>query len=152
MWDRMLGCGVIALSLGYLYATYKLPVKDIGDPIGPQMFPYLIGGAMLISGIWILIEAIIKEPEAEDTESLNYVKARPLAVAGVVAWAAIYFFFFERLGFAIACSIFLIGMMSFFNRGKHKTNISVAVIFSFTVYFVFTQFLDVKLAPGIMPY
>lgn len=51
MWDRMLGSGVIALSLGYLYATYKLPVKDLGDPIGPQLFPYLIGGAMLICGI-----------------------------------------------------------------------------------------------------
>lgn len=152
MWDRLLGCGVIALSLGYLYATYKLPVKDIGDPIGPQLFPYLIGGAMLVTGIWILVEAFIKEPEVEDTTSHNYVKPRPLAVAGVVAWAAIYFFFFERLGFAISCTIFLIGMTSFFNRGNHKTNISVSVIFSFSVYFVFTQLLDVKLAPGPLPY
>jgi len=152
MWDRLLGCGVVALSLGYLFATHDMPVKEIGDPIGPRMFPYLIGGAMLISGIWILLEAFLKKPEVEDTESHNYVKPRPFAVAGVIAWATLYFFLFERLGFAISCSIFLIGMMSFFNRGKHLTNISISVIFSFTVYFVFTQLLDVKLAPGIMPY
>ena len=151
MRDRLLGSGVIALALGYLFATYELPVKDLGDPIGPQLFPYLIGIALLACGVWILIEGFTKEPEPEDTDAHDYVISHPFAVAAVIAWAFIYFFLFERLGFAISCSIFLIGMMSYFNRGRHVTNISVSVIFSFTVYFVFTQLLDVNLAPGIMP-
>ncbi len=152
MWDRLLGSGVIALALGYLYATYKLPVKDIGDPIGPQMFPYLIGIGTAICGIWILLEAIYKKQEVVDTTHADYVKPRPLAAVGIIIWAFIYFSLFEYLGFAISCSIFLIGMTSFFNRGKHKTNISVSLIFSFSVYILFTQLLDVKLAPGPLPY
>ena len=100
MWDRLLGSGVMALVLGYLYATYKLPVKEIGDPIGPRMFPYLIGAGRAICGVWILLEAIYKEPEVEDTTSHNYVKSRSLAVTGVLVWAFVYFFFFEKVGFA----------------------------------------------------
>ena len=152
MWDRLLGSGVLALALGYLYATYKLPIKDIGDPIGPQMFPYMIGIGTAICGVWILLEAVFKKQAVVDTSGADYVKPQPLAAVGIIIWAFIYFSLFEIFGFAISCSIFLIGMTSFFNRGKHKTNIAVSLIFSFSVYILFTQLLDVKLAPGPLPY
>ncbi|MEQ8193658.1 MAG: tripartite tricarboxylate transporter TctB family protein [Rhodospirillales bacterium] len=156
MWDRILGSGVVALALGYLFATYELPVKDIGDPIGPQMFPYMIGFGTLVCGIWILFESIFKKQEAvaaaSGQQTDGYVKSRPLAAIGVLAWTGVYFTLFEFLGFAISCTIFLFGMTSFFNRGKWLTNALVSIIFSFGVFYVFTQLLDVKLAPGPLPY
>ncbi|MEX2450459.1 MAG: tripartite tricarboxylate transporter TctB family protein [Rhodospirillales bacterium] len=156
MWDRILGSGVVALALGYLFATYQLPVDKTGDPIGPQMFPYMIGIGILVCGIWILLESFYKKQTAGDApsarESSDYVKSRPLAAIGVLAWAATYFALFEVLGFAISCSIFLFGMTSFFNRGKWLINGLVSVIFSFGIFYAFTQLLDVKLAPGPLPY
>jgi hypothetical protein len=58
MRDRILGAAILALSATYFYLTYTLPVENIGDPIGPQLFPYLIGAGLMICGIFIFLKGI----------------------------------------------------------------------------------------------
>ena len=38
------GCAVIG-TLIYLYANSQLPLVRIGDPLGPKIFPAIIGAA-----------------------------------------------------------------------------------------------------------
>jgi hypothetical protein len=42
------GCAVIG-ALIYLYADSQLPLVRIGDPLGPKIFPAIIGGGLLLS-------------------------------------------------------------------------------------------------------
>jgi putative tricarboxylic transport membrane protein len=151
MRDRILGIGILALSITYLYLTYTLPVEDIGDPIGPQLFPYLIGVGLSLTGIFVFIEGLKKQDDSLELGE-QHIPSRPLAIMGVMVWIGMYFTVFELFGFAISCSLFLLGMMSVFNRGHLRTNAIVSVTFSFSIYVIFTQLLEVKLAPGPLFY
>ena len=45
MGDVLLGVCVAIGAAVYLYAAARLPALQIGDPMGPQAFPALIGRA-----------------------------------------------------------------------------------------------------------
>jgi putative tricarboxylic transport membrane protein len=62
-----------------------------------------------------------------------------------------YYAVFDYLGFVVATSIYLLGMMAWFNRGKWLVNILTAVLFSALIYFMFVK-LDVSLPKGILPF
>ena len=66
-------------------------------------------------------------------------------VSGALAGAA------SMLGFVVATSVYLLGMMAWFNRGKWLVNILTAVLFSALIYFMFVK-LDVSLPKGILPF
>jgi len=69
-----------------------------------------------------------------------------------VIWTAIYLAFFELLGYVIATTIYLIGLMAYFHRGKWTTNVVTSVLFCVGSYVMFTKVLGVNLAKGILPF
>ena len=155
MRDRVLGVGVLVLAAVYIFLTYRLPVSDIGDPIGPRLFPFLIGAGLACSGVLALLGAISSTPDSKQPEKLpgeSGKSGHPMVLAGVVAWMLVYFSLFDWLGFALACSIFLLGFLAFFNRGKWKQNLFIAVVFSFGINFIFSYFLGFRLATGLLSY
>ena len=155
MHDHILGVGVLVLAAVYMFLTYRLPVSDIGDPIGPRLFPFLVGIGLACSGVLVFLEAIKSasdRKQAEKSPGESRKSGHPIVLAGVIAWVFAYFALFEWLGFALACSIFLLGFLAFFNRGKWVQNFFTAVCFSFGTYFIFNQFLGLRLAPGLLPY
>jgi len=58
---------------------------------------------------------------------------------------------FDKLGFIVATTIYLLGLMSWFNHGKWVTNILTAALFSVGIYILFVK-LDVNLPKGILPF
>jgi putative tricarboxylic transport membrane protein len=156
MANRMLAAFIIVLSGIYIYAAYRLPSLDIGDPLGPKIFPYLIGALAILSAIWLVVETATRErlaktkasPESAGPATLH----RPLAVAAVLGWMLLFYILFERLGFVIACAGFLMGLTTFFNRGRWLTNILVSLGFPLGVYIAFTKILGITLPTGFLPF
>ncbi|HEY7742569.1 MAG TPA: tripartite tricarboxylate transporter TctB family protein, partial [Burkholderiales bacterium] len=62
-----------------------------------------------------------------------------------------YYSVFDKLGFIVATALYLLGLMSWFNRGKLLTNVLTASLFSVGVYILFVK-LDVNLPKGILPF
>ncbi len=56
------GCAVIG-ALIYLYADSQLPLVRIGDPLGPKIFPAIIGGGLLLSGLLLMLETYRKRQQ-----------------------------------------------------------------------------------------
>ena len=69
-----------------------------------------------------------------------------------LALTFLYFLVFERLGFVIATTIYLIALMAYFHRNKWTSNVLTAVLFSVGAYLMFTKLLGVNLARGILPF
>jgi putative tricarboxylic transport membrane protein len=156
MADRIIFVFILFLAGVYFYATEKLPSLEIGDPLGPKAFPRLLGVGLLITAGLLLLEilrarkaaapvVVREEPHARDAGAR-------LLIAGVAVWTLCYFLVFEKLGFVIATSIYLIALTSYLNRGKWMPNVLTSVLFSLAAYLMFTKFLGVNLAPGIMPF
>jgi putative tricarboxylic transport membrane protein len=154
MANRLLAAFIVALSGVYIVAAYHLPTLDIGDPLGPKIFPYLIGGLGIVTAIWLLVETAAREREAAGqaaTAQAPKPRHHPLAVVAVLAWMLVFYLLLERLGFLLSCAGFLLGLTSYFNRGRWITNILVAVIFPVGVYVAFTKILGITLPAGLLP-
>jgi putative tricarboxylic transport membrane protein len=151
--DRVIFVCTILVAAVYLYATTLIPTLEIGDPLGPKAFPRLLGICLLIGAGLLFIE-IWKErkiaPPVSDAREPS--DTRHLRVlAAVVAWTAIYYISFERAGYVVATSIYLLALMAWFNRGKWIANVATSVLFSALSYYMFLK-LDVRLPQGILPF
>lgn len=154
MADRLIFVFTLVLAGVYFWATEKLPSLEIGDPLGPKAFPRLLGIGLLITAVMLLFELLRARKAAPVVREAAHERdggARRV-VAGVAVWTLCYFLVFEKLGFVIATSIYLIALTSYFNRGKWKPNVITSVLFSLGAYLMFTKLLGVNLAPGILPF
>jgi putative tricarboxylic transport membrane protein len=144
--DRILAACTLVLAAAYLYATFRLPAMDIGDPLGPKAFPYLLGGLFAAAAALLLFESRKARPAEADVGD----PSRPRAVGVVAAATAVLFALLEPLGYLIALTLFLFGVTSWLHRGKPATCLAVAVLFTIASYALFAKFLGVTLAKGLL--
>ena len=88
------GCAVIG-ALIYLYADSQLPLVRIGDPLGPKIFPAIIGGGLLLSGLLLMLETYRKRqpvvparraPSSQASAPAPQDRQRPGVLLGMLAW------------------------------------------------------------------
>ena len=161
--DRIIVVCTVVLALLYFYGASLIPSLQIGDPLGPKAFPYLIGIGLLISAAWLLLETLqagksgVADPpdladQADQADRAPEDNRHLLVIAGVVAWIAFYFALFEPVGFLLATPVSLLGLMVYFNRNKWVANVLTSVLFPVGIYFLFSKVLGVNLAKGLLPF
>lgn len=148
--DRIIFVCVIVLTGVYFYATAQIPSLEIGDPLGPKVFPRLLGAGLLIAAVMLLLEMRrgSPRPETDDDGSRRHY----LVIAAVVVWTFLYFISFQRLGFVPGTAVYLFVLMAYFHRRRWRTNVLTSVLFALSSYVLFTRLLDVNLPRGIMPF
>jgi putative tricarboxylic transport membrane protein len=152
--DRIIFVCTLFIAGAYFYGITQIPSLEIGDPLGPRAFPYLIGAGLLVSAAWLLLEIIQAQkaaqpaPESEAAQSGDH--RHLVLIAAVVVWMAIYFAVFEWLGFLLATPIFLLVLMAYLNRGKWLANVSTVIVFTVGTYALFSKVLGVSLAKGLL--
>ena len=156
MTDRVIFVCTLVLAAAYFYATEQLPTLEIGDPLGPKAFPRLLGVGLVLAAILLFFEMV----KARKTAPANRETVReeppdpgaPKIVAGVAVWTFLYFLVFEKLGYILATTAYLLPLMAYFNKGKWIANVLTAVLFCVGSYVMFVKVLGVNLAPGILPF
>ncbi len=151
MGDRIVFSGSVLLAIVYLYATSQSPSIEMVDPLGPKAFPLLLGISLLVVAGLLLFE-IRHGPKAPAPQAPPQNRGYWLMIAAVSCWMALYFAAFEKLGYLIDTTAFLLGLMAYFNRGKWTANILTALLFSAGSFFLFTKFLGVTLAKGLLAF
>lgn len=151
--DTAFAIAAIAFGLAFLYGALELPRLRFGDPVGPRVFPIMVGSGIVLLGVVLLVQklTIARIARIED-DNTPVQTGYPFAIALVAAIIAIYFAVFHRIGFVPTSIAFILVIASIFNPGRWFANIATAVIFPTALYIIFTQFLGLRLAPGIMPF
>ncbi len=153
MADRVMFVCTLILAGVYFYATEQLPSLEIGDPLGPKAFPRLLVAGLILTAVVLLLELLRarKTPTiAAEPDPLD--RGAQMVVAAAAGWTLAYFLVFETLGFVIATTLYLLGLMAYFNRGKWVANGLTAVLFPLGGYLMFSKLLGVTLARGILPF
>jgi putative tricarboxylic transport membrane protein len=153
MTDRVIFICTIVVAVVYLYATTLIPTIETGDPLGPKAYPRVLGVALLIAAGLLFLE-MRKDRKAGVPPAGPEWRAerRTLwVIAGVTAWTAGYYAVFEKLGYVIATTVYLLALMAWFHRGKWLANGLTAVLFSTLSYLMFLK-LEVNLPKGILPF
>jgi putative tricarboxylic transport membrane protein len=152
MADRALAILMIVLAVVYLLATTRVPVLQIGDPLGPRAFPYLIGIAAIAAAIWLLLESAARARAGAKQAPPAAQSHHPLAVALVLAWMVAFYTVLEALGFIVATTLFLLGLTGYFNRNRWLVNITASLLFPICIYIAFTRVLSISLPRGVLPF
>ena len=161
--DNWIIIATLALAGLYLYATAQIKTVPIGDPLGPRVYPALLGGGLIIAALMMVLEQRRAAPApivtSADAAPADCPAAEPApsilpsrAVMGAIAWTALFFILFEPLGYLIGGTLYLFGLVFVFNPGRHKTNAAVALLFTAATYLLFNELLGVSLPPGPLPF
>jgi putative tricarboxylic transport membrane protein len=153
MADRVIFVCTLVVAAIYFYATSLIPSLEIGDPLGPKAFPRLLGVCLLLAAALLFIEMwkdrkAVGPPQPFATGP----DRRHLWILGAVCvWTLAYYLVFEKAGYILATSVYLLALMAWFNRGRWIANGASALLFSIFSYVLFLK-LDVRLPPGILAF
>ena len=143
---------LLILGLVVLFDTKNMLVPPGSGTIGPQVFPYLVSGLVLLVSLGIFVEIFrgnLGQPEGTEfgdiVDKTDYKSF--LLVAGAMAT---YPLLIERAGFVVASTVAFFGVSYAFGAKNAPKNLLISVIFSLIVYFSFTRGLNVNLPSGIM--
>lgn len=150
MTDRVIFACTIIIAAVYLYATTLIPSLEIGDPLGPKAFPRLLGITLLIAAALLFLEIWKERKEKHAPGSVDELATWRYGgvIIGVTIWTGIYYLVFDKLGYVLASTMYLLALMAWFNRGKWIANVLTTVLFSILSYIMFVK-LDVNLPRGV---
>lgn len=151
-WRPELGLAVVVLGLGVFVMVGTLDVSAAASQLGlgPRFFPMLVGAAMVLIGLFYVIDVLrggAGDPdESEDVDADAPTDWRSVGlVSGVfLAFAALL----DVLGWVIGASLLFFGL-SVVLGAEHKVRAAVvAVVLGVTTYLLFVKGLGVSLPAG----
>ena len=166
--DRVTGLMLVVLGALAYYGGSLLPPVP-GQQVGPDVFPIVIGAALLICGVLIMLgigrtfeeDEKVVTSEKGDVADAAQVEPELGLVAGFLngGWkvltppAALFFYYFasEKLGFWLTATT-MIYVLALTQGAKPKWAAALAVVAPAFVHLVFYKLLRVPLPPGLLQF
>lgn len=148
--------GLISIVFGavYLFMTLRLPDVSVGDPIGPKLFPLLVGLGALLCGILLVVNEIrVNRAARNDVITVDLSSRRELygKIGLTILAGIIYGFLLDPVGYLISTFVFMTFILSLVNSLKRMVeNIALSLGFSVTTYVVFAILLKLSLPRGVL--
>ena len=143
---------LLILGLIVVFDTATMLVPPASGTIGPQIFPYLVSGFLILVSLGIIIQILrgnLGQPEGtEFGDTIEKTDFKTLLI--VAGTMATYPLLIERAGFIVASTVAFFGVSFAFGAKNVARNFLVSLIFSVIVYFSFTRGLNVNLPSGIL--
>ena len=102
--DRIFGLVMLALALGYLLNATAIQTSFLSDPVGPRLFPYMVGGVIILCALTMILRP---DPDVDWPGGLLLLK---LGVALVVLLG--YAMLIRPLGFILP-TVLAAGILSY---------------------------------------
>lgn len=148
--------GLFAVVVGIFYTVMALniPHLQLGDPLGPKVFPLLIGISVILLGAVLMIKERFTEPSrrqilhfklTQDTKTL----INRIGLTSI--FGILYGFLLDPLGYLLSSTLFMIMIMFLVNKLQRVLeSILVSVGFSLITYVGFGVLLKLSLPRGIL--
>jgi putative tricarboxylic transport membrane protein len=142
-----LSAGVLALGLGAAAVTATLPSEGGYAGIGPNFFPALVSGGLVLLGVWLGVEAFSggwrnrsPSPDVFVPRPFLWVSAGLFAHMALIGWG----------GFVVAGTILFACVARAFGSRRLVRDLVVALLLTHAIYFFFVKLLNVSLPAGWM--
>ncbi|MBX2881089.1 MAG: tripartite tricarboxylate transporter TctB family protein [Granulosicoccus sp.] len=136
MSDRIFGCLAICVALAFIASATQIQTSFLMDPVGPKLFPMLIGGVAVICGLGMLIK-----PDADPVwpPALTFIK-----LASAVAVLVAYAYTLRPLGFLIPTAV-AAGILSYQIKPKLLQAVLTGLGLSIGLFLLFKYALGLGL-------
>lgn len=129
---------VFFLVVGVLFiiGSRQLESSSYGSAVGPDIFPLILGGALILLSIRLLYETFITKNQQGTKEKLQY---KPFII--IFAATLVYILTLETIGYVITTFLFLFVCFQTMERSKVILSLIVSAFFSGLVYFLYVGVL-----------
>ena len=123
-----------------------------GDPIGPRVFPYVIGAVMLLLAVLLAVATSRGDvPQAEEGEDVDLTTPPDwLTVAKLVAILVLNLLLVNVLGWAITGALLFAGCAWALGSRTLLRDVIVGAVLAVGSWYFFYVGLGVPLSPGIL--
>ncbi|RUR57280.1 tripartite tricarboxylate transporter TctB family protein [Vreelandella populi] len=140
--DRIGGVALLMLGVAVVIASLGLPAIP-GQPVGPAIFPTVLGVALGFSGL-----IIFAKPERQTAdEALSVIGT--LRLLSPVAVLILGYFIMESVGFLLT-GFLIVLIISLLLRGSVVGSLLLPVVMTVVIYTIFASLLRVPLPAGIL--
>jgi putative tricarboxylic transport membrane protein len=142
--NRVWGIILCAVGIYYLIEGINLPPAAIGDPLGPLVFPTILGLSMVACGVYLAVR-----PGPRPNHPVLSRRTFPqvlilfallLLYSGAIPW----------MGYLFSTSIFLFITAFLMGERSWLKGVAISAIFSAGIFFLFIRFLTIPLPLGFL--
>ncbi len=137
--------GLVALGLVVVAGAFTIGFGVRYDRIGPRFFPFLVAAGLLLSGGFLLREALRRNtpPDIRTRNQGSHLGILTIALAAGVLGL-------ERAGFILTSIVVFWLVARAFGSRRRGRDILVGTLLAVTVYLAFTRGLGLPLPGGIL--
>ncbi|MBB3946012.1 putative tricarboxylic transport membrane protein [Rhizobium skierniewicense] len=132
---------LVAVAAVIFWDSARLASVTGYSPVGPATVPYAIGICLIGLAIWTAIEAWRNEFPTRDKQEMG-------PVFWVIAGLAAQMLLLKIAGFSIATGLLFALTARAFGKRKLWYSIPIGIVFSFVIWVIFAQLLQLSLPAG----
>jgi putative tricarboxylic transport membrane protein len=123
-----------------------------GDPVGPRVFPYVIGTLMVLLAVLLAVATARGDvPQAEEGEDVDLTTPPDWTTVGkLVAILVLNILLVNVLGWAITGALLFVGCAWALGSRTLVRDLAVGAVLSVASWYFFYSGLGVPLSPGIL--
>ncbi|MEL7897158.1 tripartite tricarboxylate transporter TctB family protein [Halomonas sp. FeN2] len=145
--DRIGGVVLLTLGVAVVIASLGLPAIP-GQPVGPAIFPSVLGVALGLSGLIIFVKP--ERQPAQETQQLEALSViGTLRLLSPVAVLILGYLIMESLGFLVT-GFLIVLVISLLLRGSVVGSLLLSAVMTVVIYTIFASLLRVPLPAGIL--
>lgn len=141
--ERIGASVVLLLGAGYLWEALFMEQVTIGDPLGPKVFPIILGALMTGLGFSLLIRPAVTSQFQPFTRS-----AASALILAVLLCA--YGFGIGWIGYPVATFLFLFAGSRLLGEKSWMKGFVIPIVLSLGIFVLFTRVLEINLPAGII--
>jgi putative tricarboxylic transport membrane protein len=139
------GAALALLGAAMIWVISLLPDTAAYAAVGPKMFPRLVGGGLILTGLAVIREAMSIVPGGED--AIEYDVLPILAISAGLIFAA---FALERLGWILTATVVFFVTAWALGERRRLATIAIGLALSGGTYLLFNYALQLSLPAGIL--
>ena len=130
-----------AIAAVIIWQTSMMRVPPIQAKVGPQVFPYVIAGGLLLLSVGTVVSALrgsFPPRERDNYGPMLWIIGGLVGQMLLIGWA----------GFSIGTAVLFAFTAKGFGRGPLWQTIPIGILFSLIVWFIFARGLQLSLPAG----
>lgn len=149
--EAALSLGVLALGVAVAVVTAQLPSEGGYAGIGPNFFPALAAGGLILLGFWLSVEAFSggwramppEDPASRGEHAFHgagflWISAGLFAHMALIAWS----------GFVVAGVVLFAAVARGFGSRRLARDLAFGVVLTLGIFLFFVRLLNVNLPAG----
>jgi putative tricarboxylic transport membrane protein len=151
--ELLLALGAVLFGLLIVWQTTQIRVAPIYSTVGPRAIPYIVGTGLVLTGLWLAVEALTGRSTAGSAESEDVDLSLPTdwRCIGLLALALIaYLLLIEPAGFVVASAVLFVGAAYAMGSRRYVRDIALGVLLAVALYLLFDRGLGLDLPAGVL--